>query len=48
MAKGKEIAGAEFCAPMAYWHGHVHDLSRALRLCVLTSHAPGRRKCEGL
>jgi predicted CoA-substrate-specific enzyme activase len=28
MEKGKEIAGAEFCAPITYWHGHVHDLSR--------------------
>jgi predicted CoA-substrate-specific enzyme activase len=27
MEKGKEIAGAEFCAPISYWHGHVHDLN---------------------
>ncbi len=27
MEKGKEIAGAEFCTPIAYWHGHVADLS---------------------
>jgi predicted CoA-substrate-specific enzyme activase len=27
MEKGKEIAGAEFCAPISYWHGHVQDLS---------------------
>ena len=27
MEKGKEIAGAEFCAPISYWHGHVRDLS---------------------
>jgi predicted CoA-substrate-specific enzyme activase len=26
MEKGKEIAGADFCAPMANWHGHVADL----------------------
>jgi len=26
--KGKEIAGAEFCAPIAYWHGHVHNLCK--------------------
>lgn len=25
--KGKEIAGGEFCAPISYLHGHVHDLS---------------------
>jgi len=24
---GKEIAGAEFCAPISSWHGHVQDLS---------------------
>jgi hypothetical protein len=27
MEKGKEIAGAEFCTPISYWHGHVADLS---------------------
>ena len=27
MEKGKEIAGAEFCTPISYWHGIVHDLS---------------------
>jgi predicted CoA-substrate-specific enzyme activase len=27
MAKGKEIAGGEFCAPISFWHGHVQDLS---------------------
>ena len=27
MEKGKEIAGADFCAPIAYWHGAVADLS---------------------
>jgi predicted nucleotide-binding protein (sugar kinase/HSP70/actin superfamily) len=26
--KGKEIAGAEFCAPISYWHGHVREVSR--------------------
>ena len=25
---GKEIAGAEFCAPLSYWHGHVLEASR--------------------
>ena len=25
--KGKEISGAEFCAPISYWHGHVQFLS---------------------
>ncbi|OQX83075.1 hypothetical protein B6D60_11135, partial [candidate division KSB1 bacterium 4484_87] len=24
--KGKELAAAEFCAPMANWHGHVYQL----------------------
>jgi predicted CoA-substrate-specific enzyme activase len=28
LEKGKEIAGAEFCAPMSYWHGHVLEASR--------------------
>ena len=28
MEKGKEIAGAEFCAPFSYWHDHVQNLSR--------------------
>jgi predicted CoA-substrate-specific enzyme activase len=28
LGKGKEIAGAEFCAPLSYWHGHVQDVSR--------------------
>jgi predicted CoA-substrate-specific enzyme activase len=28
MERGKEIAGAEFCAPMSYWHGHVFWLSQ--------------------
>lgn len=23
LAKGKEVAGADFCASIAYWHGHV-------------------------
>jgi len=27
MDKGKEIAGAEFCTPISYWHGHIQDLS---------------------
>ena len=27
LEKGKEIAGAEFCAPVSYWHGHVQELS---------------------
>jgi len=26
---GKEIAGAEFCAPISYWHGHVRSLSNS-------------------
>ena len=26
LKKGKEISGAEFCTPISYWHGHVHDL----------------------
>lgn len=26
--KGKEISGAEFCAPISYWHGQVADLSQ--------------------
>ncbi|KAA3612648.1 MAG: hypothetical protein DWQ05_18535 [Calditrichaeota bacterium] len=26
--KGKEISGAEFCAPMSNWHGHVHSLAQ--------------------
>lgn len=26
--KGKEMAGADFCAPIAYWHRAVADLSR--------------------
>ncbi|MFQ5603376.1 MAG: acyl-CoA dehydratase activase [bacterium] len=26
LEKGKEISGAEFCAPISYWHGHVHSL----------------------
>ncbi len=25
--KGNEIVGAEFCAPISYWHGHVQHLS---------------------
>ena len=28
LEKGTEIAGAEFCAPLSYWHGHVLELSR--------------------
>jgi predicted CoA-substrate-specific enzyme activase len=28
LGKGAEIAGAEFCAPLSYWHGHVLDVSR--------------------
>lgn len=28
LAKGTEIAGAGFCAPLAYWHGHVLEASR--------------------
>lgn len=27
--QGKEIAGAEFCAPLSYWHGHVQALSQS-------------------
>ncbi len=27
LESGKEIAGAEFCAPLCYWHGHVKNLS---------------------
>ncbi len=27
LEKGKEIAGAEFCAPISNWHGHVQSLS---------------------
>ena len=27
LEKGKEIAGAEFCAPISNWHGHVQALS---------------------
>ncbi|UCE04709.1 MAG: hypothetical protein JSW07_13915, partial [bacterium] len=26
LESGKEIARAEFCAPIAYWHGHVQNL----------------------
>jgi hypothetical protein len=28
LEKGTEIAGAEFCAPLSYWHGHVLEASR--------------------
>lgn len=28
MKNGKEIAGAEFCAPISYWHGQILELSR--------------------
>ena len=28
LEKGTEIAGAEFCAPLSYWHGHVMEASR--------------------
>ena len=28
LGKGTEIAGAEFCAPLAYWHGLALDVSR--------------------
>ena len=28
LAKGTEIAGAEFCAPLAYWHGLALEVSR--------------------
>lgn len=27
LESGKEIAGAEFCAPLCYWHGHVKSLA---------------------
>lgn len=27
LESGKEIAGAEFCTPISYWHGHVKNLS---------------------
>ena len=29
MQQGKKIAGAEFCAPMASWHGHISHLIRS-------------------
>ena len=28
MKQGKEIAGAEFCAPISYWHGQILELSK--------------------
>ena len=28
LEKGTEIAGADFCAPLSYWHGHVLEVSR--------------------
>ena len=28
LEKGTEIAGAEFCAPLSYWHGQVLEVSR--------------------
>ena len=28
LEKGTEIAGAEFCAPLSYWHGHVLEVSK--------------------
>lgn len=28
LERGTEIAGAEFCAPLSYWHGHVLEASR--------------------
>ena len=27
LEKGTEIAGAEFCAPLSYWHGHALEVS---------------------
>ncbi len=30
LESGKEIAGAEFCAPLCYWHGHVKKLSESV------------------
>ncbi|MDZ7332722.1 MAG: acyl-CoA dehydratase activase [candidate division KSB1 bacterium] len=30
LENGKEIAGAEFCAPLCYWHGHVKQLSESV------------------
>jgi predicted nucleotide-binding protein (sugar kinase/HSP70/actin superfamily) len=30
LESGKEIAGAEFCAPISYWHGHVKNLSNSV------------------
>ena len=28
LEKGTEITGGGFCAPISYWHGHVHELSQ--------------------
>ncbi|MBN1351194.1 CoA activase [candidate division KSB1 bacterium] len=28
LERGKQIVGAEFCAPISYWHGHVEDIGK--------------------
>ena len=35
LQKGKELTGAEFCAPISNWHGHVHYLSTRVNYLFL-------------
>jgi predicted CoA-substrate-specific enzyme activase len=49
LGKGTEIAGAGFCAPLSYWHGHVKDVSRHADYMflpvMLNGGDPGLPKC---